>query len=152
MRKSCVFYAEWADQIISLPPEMAGQLAKAMLMYALYDEEIEVDDCALKAMLVPIKKRLDADAEAWEETKRLRSEGGKKGMARRWHNGVITQNNSLITDDKSVKESITPITVNVNDNVNVIKEKKYKKKKNTFHNFQEREYDFSELKAGVEDV
>ena len=82
------------------------------------------------------------DAAAWEETKKQRSEAGKKGMAKRWHNGVITNDNKPITNDNSVTGAITPITVNVNDNVNVNVKKH---KKSGVHDFPEREYDFSKL-------
>lgn len=154
MRKSCVIYDSWADQMLNLPDDMAGKYIKALLEYAIYGDDIESDNTFINAMLVPVKKKLDEDAKTWEEAKRQRSEGGKKGMANRWHNSVITQDNSVITQDNSVTEDITPITVSVSvsDTVTDIKKKNNKKKKNTFHNFPEREYDYSELKAGADHV
>ena len=137
MRKSCVMYAEWADQILNLPKDQAGVYAKAILKYGIYGEKTDTGNPVINAMLIPVYKRIDIDAAAWEETKKQRSEAGKKGMAKRWHNGVITNDNKVIT----------PITVNVNDNVNVNVKKN--KKKASFHNFPEREYDFSAL--GVKD-
>ena len=145
MRKSCIMYAEWADQILNLPPEEAGQYGQAILKYAIYGEKTETDNPVLNAMMVPVYKRVDQDAAAWEETKKQRSEAGKKGMAKRWHNGVITNDNNDITNDNSVTEAITPITVNVNENVNV--NDKYIKKKRSVHDFPERTYDFEKLKA-----
>ena len=139
MRKSFIMYAEWADQILSLPNDLAGEYAKAILNYAIYGEKMKIDNPALKAMLIPVYKRIDVDLEAWEETKRQRSEAGKKGMAKRWNNKTITNDNDVITNDNTViadyneqYQDITKITVNVNDNVNVndkdIKEKNNKKK------------------------
>lgn len=138
MRKSFIMYAEWADQILSLPNDLAGEYAKAILNYAIYGEKMKIDNPALKAMLIPVYKRIDVDLEAWEETKRQRSEAGKKGMAKRWNNKTITNDNDVITNDNTViadyneqYQDITKITVNVNDNVNVndkdIKEKDKKK-------------------------
>ena len=104
-------YAEWADQIINMPPELAGEYTKAILKYAIYGEDVKTDNELLNAMLIPVYKRIDIDAAAWEETKKQRSEAGKKGMAKRWHNGAITNDNNVITNDNSVTEAITPITI-----------------------------------------
>lgn len=145
MRKSCVIYDSWADQILNLPHDIAGEYIQAILMYAIYGEEVNSDNPFINAMLVPVKKKLDEDAKAWEEVKKQRSEAGKKGMQSRWHNKVIT-------NDNNVKQDITNITVTDTVTVTDIKEKKYKKKKSTFHNFPEREYDYTELKGAVEDV
>ena len=60
-KKSCVIYDSWADQIINLPKEMAGEYIQAMLKYAIYGEDMDVDDPAIKAMLVPVRKKLDED-------------------------------------------------------------------------------------------
>ena len=142
MRKSFVIYAEWADQIINLPKDKAGVYAKAIFKYGIYGEKTDTGDPVLNAMLIPVYKRIDIDTAAWEETKKQRSEAGKKGMAKRWHNGVIT-------NDNSVTDAITPITVNVNDNVNVNVKKN---KKKPIHDFPERQIDYSMLKSGASHV
>lgn len=130
MKKSCVIYDSWADQIINLPPEMAGEYAKAILMYAIYGEEADIENPAIKAMLVPVKKKIDEDSEAYQETIRQRSEAGKKGMSKRWNitndNKVITNDNDVITNDNTVKQAITNITVS--DSVSVSVSDKDKKK------------------------
>ena len=36
MRKSFVMYAEWADQIINMAPDLAGEYIQAILKYAIY--------------------------------------------------------------------------------------------------------------------
>lgn len=140
MRKSCVIYAEWTDQILNLPNDMAGEYSKAILQYAIYGEKVNIDNPVLKAMLVPVFKQLDKDAEAWEETKRQRSEAGKKGMASRWHNKAITNDNEVMQD-------ITNITVNENVNVNV-----KKNKRSTFHDFPQRKIDYTEFKKVNDNV
>ena len=57
-KKSCVIYDSWADQIINLPPEMAGEYAQAILQYAIYGEEMEISNPAIYAMMIPVKKKL----------------------------------------------------------------------------------------------
>lgn len=144
MKKSCVIYATWADQILNLPPDVAGEYIQAILKYAIYGEDTEPENPFIKAMLVPVKKKLDEDAEAYAEVIKQRSEGGKKGMARRWHKEDITQDKSVITPDKSVIKSITPITVTVTDTVtDTVK----KNKKKGFHDFQERKIDYSKIRS-----
>lgn len=135
MKKSCVIYDSWADQIINLPPEMAGEYAKAILMYAIYGEEADIENPAIKAMLVPVKKKIDEDSEAYQETIRQRSEAGKKGMSKRWNitndNKVITNDNDVITNDNTVKQDVTNITVS--DTVSVSVSDKDKKKSTEKH-------------------
>ena len=150
MRKSFIMYAEWADQIINLPYDLAGKYAKAILKYGIYGEKDEECDPVIHAMLIPVYKRIDLDTEAWEETKRQRSEAGKKGMANRWHNKVITNDNKVITNDNTVitdyngrYQGITSITDNVNVNVNVNDNDKDIKEKDKKKNF---------VKPTVEDV
>ena len=142
MKKSCVIYDSWADQIINLPDELAGQFAKMLLQYAIYGEVMKSDNPAINAMIVPVMKKLDEDAEAWEEVKRQRSEAGKKGMANRWHNKAITDDNTVITNDNSDKQGITNITVSDSVSVSVKKKKNTKKK---IHDFPERDYDYDAL-------
>lgn len=122
-KRSCVIYDSWADQIINLPPEMAGEYAQAILKYAIYGEDVQTDNPAINAMLVPVKKKLDEDADSYEETKKQRAEAGKKGMQSRWSdnktitkdNKAITKDNGVITNDNTVKQDITNITVSVSD-------------------------------------
>ena len=66
MRKSCVIYDSWADQLINLPKEMAGEYIQAILTYAMYGIDVEVEDPAIKAMLIPVKKKLDDDLEKYQ--------------------------------------------------------------------------------------
>ena len=109
-KKSCVIYDSWADQIINLPPEMAGEYAQAILQYAIYGEEMEISNPAIYAMMIPVKKKLDEDDETYRETIRQRSEAGKRGMAKRWNEKAITNDNEVITNDNTVINEITKIT------------------------------------------
>ena len=129
MRKSCVIYAEWTDQILNLPNDMAGKYAKAILQYAIYGEKADIDEPFLKAMLVPVKKRLDEDHEKYQaQVDRM--------------NKCRSQKDIYKKSDRSLQE-VTSVNVNVNDNEND-NDKKHKKK-SSIHDFPEREYDFSKL-------
>lgn len=134
-----MIYDSWADQIINLPTDMAGEYAQKLLQYAIYGEEVSFDNPALNAMFISVKKRLDEDLEKYQAQVERAKAVSKRNRTKSYE--VVTKSNEVEGDND-----------NDNENVNVIKEKKYKKKKNTFHNFPEREYDFSELKVGTEDV
>ena len=152
-RKSCVIYDSWADQMLNLPDELSGIYIKAILKYAIYGESVESDNPIINAMLVPVKKKLDKDAAAYAETIRQRSEAGKKGMAKRWHNEVITNDNNVITNDNDDTSRITNITVT--DTVTVTDNKKKNNKKKSrpkFNNFTERNIDFALLESEVNHV
>ena len=135
MRKSCVIYAEWTDQILNLPDDMAGKYAKAILQYAIYGEKADIDEPFLKAMLVPVKKRLDEDREKYQaQVDRMNKCRNQKDIYKK--------------SDRNLQE-ITSDTVTVTDTVTDTDNNKKKKikKKSTFHNFPEREIDFSALKV-----
>ena len=138
MRKSCVIYATWADQALNLPDDVAGQYLKAILKYAIYGDDSESDNTFINAMLVPVKKKLDEDLEKYQaKVDRMSSCRNQKDIYKK--------------SDSNLQE-ITSDTVTDTDTVTDIKEKKYKKRKSSFHNFPERQIDFSQLKAGADDV
>lgn len=136
-KKSFVMYGSWSSAIEKMSNEQAGQLLKAI--YALQDDEnAEPEDPSVCFVFEIIKDKLFEDAREWEKAKQRRSESGKKGMEKRWSedkrtitndNTVITNDNTVITNDNSVitpitndntvTESITPITVSVSGSVSV---------------------------------
>ncbi len=147
-KKSFVMYGSWSSAIEKMSNEQAGQLLKAI--YALQDDEnAEPEDPSVSFVFEIIKDKLFEDAKEWEKEKQRRSESGKKGMEKRWgedkrtitnDNTVITNDNSVITpitNDNTVTESITPITVSVSgsvsvsDSVSVNKREKQAKEKRT---------------------
>ena len=150
MKKSVIIYDSWGTLISNLPDEKAGGLIKMILAYAFEGVTVSGDDDAINAMFAMIRKKMDDDIEAYEEVVRQRSEAGKKGMAKRWGNKSITDNNKVITNDNKVNQAITNITVSVSDSVSV--SDKDKKKKDKIHNFQERKYDYADLEAEVRNV
>lgn len=122
MKRSIVFYDSWGELISNLPDDMAGSLIKMICQYSFTGDVQASEDASIDAMFAMIRTKLDEDAEAYQETIRKRSEGGKKGMKSRWNNSDITPDNSVITQDNSVTKKITPITVSdsvsVSDNNN----------------------------------
>lgn len=133
MRKSCVIYDSWADMIINLPTDMAGEYTQKLLKYAIYEEKVDFDNPALRAMFISVKKRLDEDLEKYQaQVDRMNKCRGQKDISKK--------------STRSLKE-VSSDNDNVNDNDN---DKKIKKK--GFHNFQERTIDFGALKAGGDDV
>ena len=140
MRKSCVIYNAWADQLIYLPTEKAGEYIQNILRYAFYGENIETDDAMLNVMLIPVKKKLDEDLDKYQ----AKVERAKTLSER--------NRNEIGTKSERNRNDVEGVTVTVTDTVTDIKEKKYKKKKSSFHNFPERQYNYSDLKAGADDV
>ncbi|MBF1026252.1 MAG: hypothetical protein HXK89_02505 [Lachnospiraceae bacterium] len=122
-KKSFVMYGSWSSAIEKMSNEQAGQLLKAI--YALQDDEnAEPEDPSVRFVFEIIKDKLFEDAREWEKAKQRRSESGKKGMEKRWSEDkrTITNDNAVITpitNDNTVTESITPITVSVSGSVSV---------------------------------
>ena len=127
-KKSCVIYDSWADMILHLPPEMAGEFAQGILKYAIYGEDIDTSNPAITAMLVPVKKKLDEDAEAWEEVKKARSDAAKK----RWSECKPMQTDAneckcMQTDANGCKSmQMDAVSVSVSESVYVSDKEKEK--------------------------
>lgn len=116
-KKSFVLYADLLHTVKQLPKKTQAELFLTILEYV-NDLNPDPKDRLLKVAFEPIKQQLKRDLKDWEDERKKRSEAGKRGMDKRWHS---------ITKDKSVSETITPITpitdnvtVNVNDNVTVV--------------------------------
>ena len=83
-RESFIFHAEYIED---LPEENKAEFLMYIYDYAIKGIEPELSSFA-KSVWVKIKRRIDGEAEAWEETKKQRSESGriggqKSGEARR---------------------------------------------------------------------
>jgi uncharacterized phage protein (TIGR02220 family) len=111
MRKSCVIYDSWADQIINLPLEMAGEYVQNILRYAIYEEDVQFENPALYAMFVPVKKRLDEDRIKYQEkVDRVKTNSERN-------------RNEIDTKSERNRNEIAGDNDNVNDNVNDSKDK-----------------------------
>ena len=106
-RESFVLYSNIKDVLDALSDEQSGKLFRAIVDYN-NGLEPQLTDPVLKMAFIPIRQGLDSNNKAWEETKKARSEAGKKGMEKRWgnkdnkDNNVITDNNkdNTVIDDK----------------------------------------------------
>ena len=126
MKDSVLIYTENKDIIDELTDAQAGEVFKAIMLYQVCDGVYEFTDPVSKIAFLGIKKQIDRCNESYEETKRKRSEAGKKGMEKRWsvNNKDVSKNNNRITNDNTV---ITENNKNnLNDNDNVKDKDKYK--------------------------
>ena len=101
-RESFVLYSNLKDVLDVLTDEQSGKLFKAIVNYN-NGIEPQFDDAVLAMAFIPIKQGLDSNNAAWEETKKARSEAGKKGMEKRWGN----RDTKAITGDNKDNNVIT---------------------------------------------
>lgn len=115
MRDSIVFYDSWGRMICDLPNEQAATLIKMVFNYTFNDLVSESDDITVNAIFGMIKEKLDEDADKWEETRRARSEAGKRGNAVRWGNRKTSQGDNL-PSQKIAKIAVSDsVSVSVSD-------------------------------------
>lgn len=115
-KKSFVAYLSWFDALEEYSDAEVGQLMRALARYAKTGEEPEFSDRGMrgnwKFMCSDVKRASDK----WDETRKKRSDAGKRGMAKRWGKpDDITK----ITNDSNVNDDITKITVDVDVNGDV---------------------------------
>jgi hypothetical protein len=115
-KKSFILFCDQTHLFQELDDDEAGRLIKHIFRYV-NDEDPEPPDRITKIAFEPIKQQLKRNLKDWEFKKNQKSEAGKKGMESRWakHN----EEKQSITNDNSVINPITNITVSVNDNVTV---------------------------------
>ena len=125
-KKSFILYSDLISIVEKLPDEIAGKLFKVILNYV-NDKNPVVEDLLLQVAFEPIKLQLKRDLKKFEDKKEKWSEAGKKSAEKRSKN--VENKSTDSTDVKNVEGGSTDstvndnVTVNVNDNVNVIKEK-----------------------------
>jgi len=109
-KKGFILYADQKELFQQLPDAKAGELIKHIFLYV-NDENPISDDLIINLAFTPIKQQLKRDLLKFEESKKQRSEAGKRSAALRKE-----QRNS--TNPTSVKSRSTKSTVTVNDTVN----------------------------------
>jgi hypothetical protein len=111
-KKSFILYCDQKEIFSSLSDSDCKELLMAIFDF----ETIDINSLSpiVKIAFLPIKNQLKRDSEKWEKEIKSRSDAGKKGMASRWHNKVITKHNSVIPVITKISDNVT---VNVNDNV-----------------------------------
>lgn len=115
-KKSFVAYLSWFDALEEYSDSEVGQLMRALARYAKTGEEPEFSDRGMRGNWKFMCSDVKRASEKWDETRKKRSNAGKRGMAKRWGKpDDITK----ITNDNNVNNDITKITVDVDVNGDV---------------------------------
>ena len=115
-KKSFVAYLSWFDALEEYSDAEVGQLMRALARYAKTGEEPEFSDRGMRGNWKFMCSDVKRASEKWDETRKKRSNAGKRGMAKRWGKpDDITK----ITNDNNVNNDITKITVDVDVNGDV---------------------------------
>ena len=147
-KKSFILYADLIHTIEKLPNEDAGELFKHILRYV-NDKNPTTENILVDVTFEPIKQQLKRDLKAWEGSKEEKSIAGIKGNLKRWNTDLynkfiagemtldeaqkIAENRRTSQPDNVRSQNIAKVAVNdnvtvtVNDTVNDIKEKEFKK-------------------------
>lgn len=112
MKKSFVYYTDWAEQLLELPKELRLKIDDAIKRYVLYGEE-PTDKEVLYSMFGLMRLQIDRDVEKWEDIREKRSEAGKR------HKGNQHTKTEQMEQMEQMFQNGTNGTVNVNANVNV---------------------------------
>jgi hypothetical protein len=110
-KKGFILYADQIDLFSQLPNEKAGELIKHIFAYV-NDEEPRTDDLIINLAFTPIKQQLKRDLQKFEQTKKQRSEAGKRSAE-------LRKKQRTSTKATSVQRTSTKATVTDNVNVNV---------------------------------
>lgn len=115
-KKSFLAYLSWFDALEEYSDAEVGQLMRALARYAKTGEEPEFSDRGMRGNWKFMCSDVKRASEKWDETRKKRSNAGKRGMAKRWGKpDDITK----ITNDNNVNDDITKITVDVDVNGDV---------------------------------
>lgn len=114
-KKSFVAYLSWFDALEEYSDAEVGQLMRALARYAKTGEEPEFSDRGMRGNWKFMCSDVKRASEKWDETRKKRSNAGKRGMAKRWGK---PEDITKITNDNNVNDDITKITVDVDVNVN----------------------------------
>lgn len=115
-KKSFVAYLSWFDALEEYSDAEVGQLMRALARYAKTGEAPEFSDRGMRGNWKFMCSDVKRASEKWDETRKKRSNAGKRGMAKRWGKpDDITK----ITNDNNVNDDITKITVDVDVNGDV---------------------------------
>lgn len=115
-KKSFVAYLSWFDALEEYSDAEVGQLMRALARYAKTGEEPEFLDRGMRGNWKFMCSDVKRASEKWDETRKKRSNAGKRGMAKRWGK---PEDITKITNDNNVNDDITKITVDVNGDVDV---------------------------------
>ena len=135
MRNSCVIYDSWKEMIVSLPDEMAGELIKMILTYAIDGERYPTENPALVAMFNMISKKLDED----EAKYNAQVERAKKNSERK-RNEINTKSyrsrTEVVPKSEQDQVEVKGDTVTVSDSESVTVSDSVKDKKHIYGEYR----------------
>ncbi len=139
-RDSFVLYTHMAQVFKALSNDQKAELITAIFDYEETGKLPVFHDPVVGIAFIPIKQRLDIDAQKYLEVKEAKKRAGAAGADKRWHK--MAQDSSAISanskDSRDSRESQAMakmpvyVNVNVNENEKDIPEKKYKRKEVRF--------------------
>lgn len=112
-KKSFVAYLSWFDALEEYSDAEVGQLMRALARYAKTGEKPEFSDRGMRVNWKFMCSDVKRASEKWDETRKKRSNAGKRGMAKRWGK---SEDITKITNDNNANDDITKITVDVDVN------------------------------------
>ena len=116
-KKSFIAYSDWNGMFKALPNDVAGELIKHIFAYV-NDEDPQTDNYIINALFEQVKCTLKRDLIKWDNERDQRSTAGKLSAEKR-ANDRLTKSNDRSNSYNEIQRNPT-VSVNVNDNVNVI--------------------------------
>lgn len=123
MKNSFLIMNSWAVALAGMPEHSTSELIKMICKYHIEGKVNPSEDMTANALFDSWKPMMDANIEAYELSVKKRSEAGKRGMEKRWHNKAITNDNNVITHDNNVIPSYN--TAITNDNKRITNDNDY---------------------------
>ena len=125
MRESFVIYTKIKETVEKLSNEQKGQLFQAILDFET-DKEPVFSDSAVELVFIPIRQDLERNNEKWEETRKKRSEAGRKGGAPKGNKNALKQANQSKQASDCIAETIdiTGVKVGLKNNKKQAKQAK----------------------------
>lgn len=106
-KKSFVAYLDWFDALEEYSDAEVGQLMRALARYVQTGVEPDFTDRGMRGNWKFMRGAANRASEKWDETRKKRSEAGKRGMAKRWGAANDITN---VTSDNNVTDDITNVT------------------------------------------
>lgn len=122
-KRSFVAYLDWFDALEEYSDAEVGQLMRALARYVQTGEEPDFTDRGMRGNWKFMRGAANRASEKWDETRKKRSEAGKRGNAKRWglsDSIANVANATSATDDiASIANVAVSVSGSVSDNVSV---------------------------------
>ena len=128
-KKSFIIYTDFINQMQLLSDEEAGIVFKAILQYNLTGEKPHSDNRIVDVVLTGLITQIDHNTQKYEQIREKRSEAGKKGNEKRWHQ-TTPSTSEKNNDNSETKEE--PISSQQHDKKCPDHEKRIEKNKEKF--------------------